>query len=312
MSSAFDRVWRQKLITLVHQHGIRGNALIWINDFLRNRKVRVQCNGCLSKSRKILTEYASSIRAHASKTTLEKLDSVQARASKVIVEVVSSANNLKFVKECDLGSLEKRRKYNSIKFTNKESLFPAGLPKNTKILTSLLQPYTKNGSSDETFLNGGSGVFMTTPSDSNYQREIGAGELDKVYFLQWLPAHIDITVIENVDKLAKEARNLNNDNFVSITLLDANAVENFKLRKNSIPLRHQICNISGDRLITKTIARLRTGNYRGMKFDRDGRRSYRNCDNCLDTELTSAYIFDCPAILASLQAIGVLSSSINL
>ncbi|GFT96227.1 uncharacterized protein TNCV_3906691 [Trichonephila clavipes] len=38
-----------------------------------------------------------------------------------------------------------------------------------------------------------------------------------------------------------------------------------------------------------------------MKFDRDGRRTYRNCDNCLDTELTPAHIFDCPAILAALQ-----------
>ncbi|GFT27226.1 uncharacterized protein TNCV_5140381 [Trichonephila clavipes] len=46
-----------------------------------------------------------------------------------------------------------------------------------------------------------------------------------------------------------------------------------------------------------------------MKFDRDGRRSYRNCDNCLDTELSPAHTFDCPAILAALQKIEVLFSS---
>ncbi|GFW74639.1 hypothetical protein TNCV_962141 [Trichonephila clavipes] len=34
-----------------------------------------------------------------------------------------------------------------------------------------------NGSSDETFLNGGSGVFMTTPSDAHYQRVVGAGAI---------------------------------------------------------------------------------------------------------------------------------------
>ncbi|GFW22275.1 uncharacterized protein TNCV_1430291 [Trichonephila clavipes] len=79
----------------------------------------------------------------------------------------------------------------------------------------------------------------------------------------------------------------------------------------SIPAKHQIRNISGDRLITKTIARLRKGPYRRMRFDRDGRRSYRNCDNCLDTERTSAHIFDCPAILVALQKIGVLFSSTN-
>ncbi|GFW96427.1 uncharacterized protein TNCV_4357501 [Trichonephila clavipes] len=81
---------------------------------------------------------------------------------------------------------------------------------------------------------------------------------------------------------------------------DANAVTNFKLKEKSIPAKHQICNISRDRLIAKTIAGLRTGHYRGMKFDRDDSKYYRNCDNCLDTELTPAPIFDCPAILAAL------------
>ncbi|GFX29018.1 RNase H domain-containing protein [Trichonephila clavipes] len=121
-------------------------------------------------------------------------------------------------------------------------------------------------------------------------------ELDKICFLQWLPAHVDIAANESADRLAKEARNLNNDNFVNITLLDANAVANFKLRE-----KYQICNISGNRLITITIARLRTGHYRGMKFDRVSRRYYRNCDKCLDIELTPAHIFDCPSILAALQ-----------
>ncbi|PRD22890.1 UNVERIFIED_CONTAM: hypothetical protein NCL1_47888 [Trichonephila clavipes] len=74
----------------------------------------------------------------------------------------------------------------------------------------------------------------------------------------------------------------------------------------------QIFNISGDNLIIKTIARIRTGHYRGMKFDRDGRISYRNCDNCPDTELTPAHIFVCPAILAALQEIVVLFSSTKL
>ncbi|GFX07681.1 uncharacterized protein TNCV_4159501 [Trichonephila clavipes] len=112
-------------------------------------------------------------------------------------------------------------------------------------------------------------------------------------------------------KLTKEDRNLNNDNFVKVTLSDANVVTNFKLREKTIPVKHQICNTSGDRLITKIITRLRTGHHKGMKFDRDG-RTYRNCDNCLDTYLTPAYIFDCLAILDALQEKGVLFSSTNL
>ncbi|GFU42736.1 uncharacterized protein TNCV_3139351 [Trichonephila clavipes] len=49
-----------------------------------------------------------------------------------------------------------------------------------------------------------------------------------------------------------------------------------------------------------------------MKFDRDGIRNYRNCDNCLYTELTPAHIFDCPTILAAFQDIRVLFPSTNL
>ncbi|GFX30057.1 uncharacterized protein TNCV_2617681 [Trichonephila clavipes] len=49
-----------------------------------------------------------------------------------------------------------------------------------------------------------------------------------------------------------------------------------------------------------------------MKIDRDGRRTYRNCDNCLDTELTPVHIFDCPTVLASLQELEVLFSLRNL
>ncbi|GFW12747.1 hypothetical protein TNCV_3884571 [Trichonephila clavipes] len=41
----------------------------------------------------------------------------------------------------------------------------------------------------------------------------------------------------------------------------------------------------------------------------DGRKTYRNCDNSLDTELTPAHIFHLPAILAALQKVMVLFSS---
>ncbi|GFX94066.1 hypothetical protein TNCV_3414281 [Trichonephila clavipes] len=40
-----------------------------------------------------------------------------------------------------------------------------------------LPRWWKNGSSDEMFLNGGSELFMITPSDANYQRVIGAGAI---------------------------------------------------------------------------------------------------------------------------------------
>ncbi|GFV40673.1 probable RNA-directed DNA polymerase from transposon BS [Trichonephila clavipes] len=49
MSRAFDRVWRQLLITKLHDYfSIRGRALPWISDFLWDRSIRVKYNNCLS------------------------------------------------------------------------------------------------------------------------------------------------------------------------------------------------------------------------------------------------------------------------
>lgn len=50
LSAAFDRVWRQKLIEIIHKEGIVSNCLIWINDFLRGRNFRVKVNGSFSKT----------------------------------------------------------------------------------------------------------------------------------------------------------------------------------------------------------------------------------------------------------------------
>ncbi|GFT10434.1 reverse transcriptase domain-containing protein [Nephila pilipes] len=51
--TAFDRVWSQKLVHICYNTGIKGNALIWINDFLRDRKFSVRFNGVLSELHKL-------------------------------------------------------------------------------------------------------------------------------------------------------------------------------------------------------------------------------------------------------------------
>ncbi|GFS79614.1 probable RNA-directed DNA polymerase from transposon BS [Trichonephila clavipes] len=49
MFRAFNRVWRQLLITKLHNYfSIRGRALPWISDFLWDRSIRVKYNNCLS------------------------------------------------------------------------------------------------------------------------------------------------------------------------------------------------------------------------------------------------------------------------
>ncbi|GFV13223.1 probable RNA-directed DNA polymerase from transposon BS [Trichonephila clavipes] len=49
MSRAFDRVWRQLLITKLHDYfSIKGRALPWLSDFLWDRSIRVKYDNCLS------------------------------------------------------------------------------------------------------------------------------------------------------------------------------------------------------------------------------------------------------------------------
>ncbi|GFV41287.1 putative RNA-directed DNA polymerase from transposon BS [Trichonephila clavipes] len=48
-TGAFDRVWRQLLITKLHDYfSLREKALPWISDSLWNRSIRVKYNKCLS------------------------------------------------------------------------------------------------------------------------------------------------------------------------------------------------------------------------------------------------------------------------
>ncbi|GFW39894.1 probable RNA-directed DNA polymerase from transposon X-element [Trichonephila clavipes] len=49
LSAAFDRVWRQKLIEILHFLGISGNILLWINDLQRDRRFAVRVNGKFSR-----------------------------------------------------------------------------------------------------------------------------------------------------------------------------------------------------------------------------------------------------------------------
>ncbi|UYV62019.1 hypothetical protein LAZ67_1007512 [Cordylochernes scorpioides] len=49
MTSAFDRVWKEKLREKLHNIGVRGETLTWIADFLRGRRLKVWINGEFSK-----------------------------------------------------------------------------------------------------------------------------------------------------------------------------------------------------------------------------------------------------------------------
>jgi len=50
---AFDTVPHRRMLAKVHSYGIRGNLLEWIENFLKNRKQRVQVNGTSSEWAKV-------------------------------------------------------------------------------------------------------------------------------------------------------------------------------------------------------------------------------------------------------------------
>ena len=50
MSKAFDRVWHKGLIKKLSAHGIKGNLLKWIQDYITNRQQCVLVNNEKSKN----------------------------------------------------------------------------------------------------------------------------------------------------------------------------------------------------------------------------------------------------------------------
>ena len=47
-AKAFDLVPRQRLLVKLKAHGVDGNLLAWIGDWLKDRKQKVVLNGCSS------------------------------------------------------------------------------------------------------------------------------------------------------------------------------------------------------------------------------------------------------------------------
>ncbi|UYV79738.1 hypothetical protein LAZ67_18000534 [Cordylochernes scorpioides] len=70
------------------------------------------------------------------------------------------------------------------------------------------------------------------------------------------------------------------------------------MRILNVILPQPICNLNINRELTGTILRIITEHFKRMKINPDMTRSYRNCNNCHNTQLTPDHIY--PAILAVL------------
>ncbi|GFY05450.1 RNase H domain-containing protein [Trichonephila clavipes] len=126
----------------------------------------------------------------------------------------------------------------------------------------------------------------------------------KSCILQWIPAHVNIEGNECADNLAKEARDIEHK-CTTITLDDANAVAKHRIMNHTFK-RTLVTEFDCPRIITSTIARLRTEHLKGMKIHPDKTRSYVQCKHCPDLLLTPNHILECPTVATKLLKMGMV------
>lgn len=51
IQKAYDMTWKHYILESLQQHGLNGNIMFYISNFLSNRKFQVKTNGCLSEKR---------------------------------------------------------------------------------------------------------------------------------------------------------------------------------------------------------------------------------------------------------------------
>ncbi|GFX66474.1 probable RNA-directed DNA polymerase from transposon BS [Trichonephila clavipes] len=126
----------------------------------------------------------------------------------------------------------------------------------------------------------------------------------KSCILQWIPAHVNIEGNECADSLAKEARDIEHK-CTTITLDDANAVAKHRIMNHTFK-KPLVTEFDCPRIITSTIARLRTEHLKGMKIHLDKTRSYVQCKHCPDLQLTPNHILECPTVATKLLKMGMV------
>ncbi|GFV22694.1 RNase H domain-containing protein [Trichonephila clavipes] len=202
-----------------------------------------------------------------------------------------------------------------------------------QISNSWLVPLSKllytDGSSDRSLSNGGAGILLLLPDAIERKSAISLeairnGETNiscdiitlleqlhskrKSCILQWIPAHVNIEGNECADiyiySLAKEARDIEHK-CTTITLDDANAVAKHRIMNHTFK-KPLVMEFDCPRIITSTIARLRTEHLKGMKIHPDKTRSYVQCKHCPNLQLTPNHILEYPTVATKLLKMGMV------
>ncbi|GFT13539.1 hypothetical protein TNCV_3830211 [Trichonephila clavipes] len=118
--------------------------------------------------------------------------------------------------------------------------------------------------------------------------------------------HMSTLRVMNVQiySLAKEARDIEHK-CTTITLDDANAVAKHRIMNHTFK-KPLVTEFDCPRIITSTIARLRTEHLKGMKIHPDKTRSYVQCKHSPDLQLTPNHILECPTVTTKLLKMGMV------
>ncbi|GFX30021.1 RNase H domain-containing protein [Trichonephila clavipes] len=182
-----------------------------------------------------------------------------------------------------------------------------------------------DGSSDRSLSNGGAGIILLLPDGNNYKHKINTGIIasnftselvairEALLLYQQNPHVIDSTeglVIFSDSKSAIEAIRNGETNISCdiITLLEQlhNKRKSCILQWIPAHVNIEVTEFDCPRIITSTIARLRTEHLKGMKIHPDKTRSYVQCKHCPDLQLTPNHILECPTVATKLLKMGMV------
>ncbi|GFV71361.1 hypothetical protein TNCV_3133521 [Trichonephila clavipes] len=104
--------------------------------------------------------------------------------------------------------------------------------------------------------------------------------------------------------LAKEVKDMDHK-CTTITLDNAKVVAKHRIMNHTFT-KPLVTEFDCSRIITSTIARLRTEHLKGMKIHPDMTRSYVQCQHCPDLQLTPNHILECPTIATKLLKMGMV------
>ncbi|GFW34957.1 RNase H domain-containing protein [Trichonephila clavipes] len=184
-----------------------------------------------------------------------------------------------------------------------------------------------DGSSDRSLSNGGAGIILLLPDGNNYKHKINTGiiasnftselvAIRKALILYQQNPHVfDSTegLVIFSDSLSKSAIEAIKNGETNISCDIITLLEQLHNKRKSCILQWipahvtiEVTEFDCPRIITSTIARLRTEHLKGMKIHPDKTRSYVQCKHCPDLQQTPNHILECPTVATKLLKMGMV------